>query len=598
MSTLRYLIRLTRYQPRYFVMLFARAVSIGLIPQGIALTSRAIFDNMTSEEAATVGFWSLAAILLALAVTRSLMIFGNIILSVRVEFTFATLLRKNVFDHILDQPGNNALPESTGEAVTRFREDIDYVNKYLQRIGFAFPLLVFGVIALYIMIGIDTVITFYVFLPLAVIMVTVSAASRWLRRFRLDNREATGDVTSLLGEMFGSVEAIKVANAESRMIAEFKRLNSRRKTYTIRDTLLTQSLNSVFQNSVTIGTGLILLIAASAMRDGSFTIGDFALFVSYLYMVGWLNTEVGAVLAEYRQTGVSFDRLRGLIPSAPPGRLVQHQRTYLAGDLPDVPFAAKTNAHRLDLVEVKGLTYRYGDNGRGIDDISLRVPRGSLTVVTGRIGSGKTTLLRVLLGLLPKDAGVVRWNGEPVDDLATFFVPPRSAYTSQVPRLFSEPLRDNILLGLPEDRIDLNAALNAAVMEQDIRELSDGLDTVVGRARRQALRRPDPPLRRREDVRPRPRAPRLRRPLVRPRRRHRAAALGPPVRASRRHRPRRLPPPRSPPPRRPRHRPQRRPSRSRRQPHRPPQHLRRNAPPLGRRGRGASRGRVAIRRRT
>ena len=139
MSTFRYLVRLTRYQPRYFVMLAARAVSIGLIPQGIALTSRAIFDNMTSEQAATVGFWSLAAILLALAVTRSLMIFGNIILSVRVEFTFATLLRKNVFDHILDQPGNNALPESTGEAVTRFREDVDYVNKYLQRIGFAFP---------------------------------------------------------------------------------------------------------------------------------------------------------------------------------------------------------------------------------------------------------------------------------------------------------------------------------------------------------------------------------------------------------------------------------------------------------------------------
>ena len=59
-------------------------------------------------------------------------------------------------------------------------------------------------------------------------------------------------------------------------------------------------------------------------------------------------------------------------------------------------------------------------------------------------------------------------------------MPPRSAYTSQVPRLFSEPLKDNILLGLPEDRIDLRAALNAAVMEQDVRELSDGLDTVVG----------------------------------------------------------------------------------------------------------------------
>ena len=480
MSTWRYLIRLARYQPRYFAMLGTRTVSIALIPQGVALTTRAIFDNITNEQAATMGFWSLAAILLALAVTRSFIIFGNVVLSVRVEFTFATLLRKNVFDHVLDQPGNQALPESTGEAVTRFREDIDYITRYLQRFGFALPLLVFAAVALYIMVQISPLITFAVFLPLALVMVTVSAATRWLRRFRIDNRKSTGDVTSLLGEMFGSVEAIKVANAEGRMLGELKRLNSRRKTYTIRDTLLTQALNSVFQNTVTIGTGLVLLIAASAMRSGSFTIGDFALFVSYLYTVGWLNTEVGGVLAEYRQTGVSFDRLEGLMTSAAPGSLVRHQRAHITGPLPEVPYTAKTDAHRLDLVEVDGLTYRYGGNGRGIEGIRLRVPRGSFTVVTGRVGSGKTTLLKVLLGLLPRDAGEVRWNGEPVDDLAAFFVPPRSAYTSQVPRLFSEPLRDNILMGLPGHRTDLDGAVHAAVLERDVEEMEDGLDTVVG----------------------------------------------------------------------------------------------------------------------
>ena len=301
-------------------------------------------------------------------------------------------------------------------------------------------------------------------------------------------------------------------------------------------------------------------------------------------MVGWLNSEIGGVLAEYRQTGVSFDRLRGLIPSATPGRLVQHQRAYLAGELPDVPFSTKTDAHRLDLVEAEGLTYRYGDNGRGIDNISLRVPRGSLTVVTGRIGSGKTTLLRVLLGLLTKDAGVVRWNGEPVDDLATFFVPPRSAYTSQVPRLFSEPLRDNILLGLPENKIDLNAALNAAVMEQDVRELSDGLETVVGARGVKLSGGRAPPLRRRQDVRPRPRIARLRRPVVRPRRRHRAATVGPPLPATRP-----LLPSSSPTAARPSDAPTTSSSskdgrvESRRRPLRPPQYLRRNAPPLGRR---------------
>jgi ATP-binding cassette subfamily B protein len=59
-------------------------------------------------------------------------------------------------------------------------------------------------------------------------------------------------------------------------------------------------------------------------------------------------------------------------------------------------------------------------------------------------------------------------------------MPPRSAYTAQVPLLFSEPLRDNILMGLPEEVVDLPAALHRAVMEQDIVELDGGLDTIIG----------------------------------------------------------------------------------------------------------------------
>jgi ATP-binding cassette subfamily B protein len=106
--------------------------------------------------------------------------------------------------------------------------------------------------------------------------------------------------------------------------------------------------------------------------------------------------------------------------------------------------------------------------------------RGDFVVVTGRIGSGKTTLLRVLLGLLPKDCGEIYWNGERVRDPAYFFIPPRSAYTSQIPLLFSESLRDNILLGIPESQANLSGALQSAVLEPDLEQLEDGLETVIG----------------------------------------------------------------------------------------------------------------------
>jgi ATP-binding cassette, subfamily B, bacterial len=140
----------------------------------------------------------------------------------------------------------------------------------------------------------------------------------------------------------------------------------------------------------------------------------------------------------------------------------------------------KSDAHRLERLEVRGLSYTYPGSSHGIENISLSIPRGSLTVITGRVGSGKTTLLRTLLGLLPHDAGEIRWNGERVEDPAAFLVPPRSAYTAQVPRLFSETLRDNILMGLPEDHVDLAGAIQLAVMEHDLTLMPKGLDTLIG----------------------------------------------------------------------------------------------------------------------
>lgn len=145
-----------------------------------------------------------------------------------------------------------------------------------------------------------------------------------------------------------------------------------------------------------------------------------------------------------------------------------------------MPYPKKRPDDRLERLEVHGLTYRFPGTDNGIENINLSLARGSFTVVTGRVGAGKTTLLRTVLGLLPRDTGTITWDGVDIDDAATCFVPQRSAYTPQVPRLFIEPLRDNILMGLPEQQVDLAGALRMGVLEQDVALLERGLDTVVG----------------------------------------------------------------------------------------------------------------------
>src|SRR5262249_47393864 len=172
------------------------------------------------------------------------------------------------------------------------------------------------------------------------------------------------------------------------------------------------------------------------------TVGDFALFVYYLSWITELTTVSGRLLTNYRQLSVSFARMSALLRGAPSQDLMAHGPVYVQGEPPELPGAERTPADRLAVLDVRGLTYHYPDTDRGIENVSFQVRRGSFVVVTGRIGSGKTTLLQTLLGLLPKEAGEILWNGRCAEDPASFFVPPRSAFTAQVPRLFSETLKD------------------------------------------------------------------------------------------------------------------------------------------------------------
>jgi ATP-binding cassette subfamily B protein len=196
--------------------------------------------------------------------------------------------------------------------------------------------------------------------------------------------------------------------------------------------------------------------------------------------IGEFTGFIGFLTARYKQAGVGIKRLLTLMGDRPHEELVSAAPIYEDEKYPPIPFVAKTEAHKLKTLEVRGLSYVHPSSGRGIHDIAFKMQRGDFVVITGRIGSGKTTLARVLLGLLPADSGTVLWNGEPVQDLAEFFVPPRCAYTAQVPRLFSTALRENLLMGMPADQVDLHAAMHLAAMDADLQTLEKGLDTAVG----------------------------------------------------------------------------------------------------------------------
>lgn len=478
MSTWTFMRKLVFYRPVLFLLNIVTWVTIYSIPILPGLVTKQFFDTLAGTSQYSFSVWTLIIFMLAAAIARVIAIYMGFLTDFNFRFRIGGLVRRNLLQHVLKQPGARAIPCSPGEAISQFRDDVGQIEETASWIADVIGILFFSVGAFIILLNINAELTLWVFLPLVVIITIAQMSTALLHKYRAASRASTAGVTEAISEMFSSVQAIQVASAQKRVIHRFEQLNDRRRFSVLKDKLFTQLLNSIFANMSSIGIGLVLLLAAKEIQAGSFSIGDFAIFVYYLTMVTDFIQRLGKFLTFYKQTSVSKTRLEHLLQGAKVNKLVESHPLYLRTPHPEPEPMIKRAEDRLELVEVNSLTYHYPGSNRGVESINLHIPRHSFTVITGRIGSGKTTLVRTLLGLLPHEQGDIRWNGEVVEDPGSFFISPRSAYTPQVPRLYSETLRQNILLGLPDEPETLSTAIHMAVMEWDVLELENGLDTL------------------------------------------------------------------------------------------------------------------------
>ncbi|HTK09359.1 MAG TPA: ABC transporter ATP-binding protein [Ktedonobacteraceae bacterium] len=471
---------LIKYRPWPYVVYSFFHIAFALLQVIPGLIEKSVFDTVTGAAPATIGLWGLIALYISTELVRHAMSFGEIWGYWTFLYTTGGLLRFNLFASILRRPGAKAFPVAVGDTINRFQNDVNETSDFPMWIPDIVGQTVATLLAIIIMARINLTITLVIFVPLAVTLAAARVAWGRIHHYAHANRMATGRVTGFLGELFASVQAVKIANAERDIVGHLRTLNHVRRKAAVRARVFDDLLVSISDNATTFGIGVILLLAGQAMANKTFTVGDFALFIYYLWFTTDTPARWGAFMGDYKQQEVSIERMIELIPDEAPQVLMRHAPVYEREQLPALTYSEKTSAHRLEILKVQGLTYHHPGTTNGISDIHLQIKRGSFMVITGRIGSGKTTLLRTLLGLLQKEAGEIYWNEQLVSDPANFFKPPYSAYTAQVPRLFSDTLTNNILLGIPEQCADLPGALHSAVMEADVQAMPAGLATVIG----------------------------------------------------------------------------------------------------------------------
>jgi ATP-binding cassette subfamily B protein len=461
-------------------MLWALSHSLPIVT---GLILKAVFDRLTGDRPAYTSALSLLAVLVAAEVGRAVVGWGAMAAWPGWWQVVGAWVRANLLWSVLCAPGppSDRLPASPGEAIGRFRDDVEdliwFVDVWVDVAGGV----VFTVAAVAVMATRNLLVTLVVIIPLVGVLLTTRWLSNLIRHNHQRMREQGSSVTDFIADLFAGVLTLKTAGAEDRALARFRERNARRRQAAMRAQLATDLMASVSSASVGISVGLVLLLGAVAMRQGSFTVGDLALFTSYAGALTGLPRWLGRMIARQRQAQVALHRLARLEPDrrvdqvlAPTPFPANAQPWALVSD----PRPAAGPGFRS--LDVSGLTARYAFGGAGVVAVDLFIPSGSLTVITGAVGSGKTTLIRALLGLIPIESGSIRWNGKPVHDPGTLLVPPRVAYAGQVPRLFSATLEENLRLGWPGSVDDLRRALGAAQFEGDLEALPLGFATVIG----------------------------------------------------------------------------------------------------------------------
>src|SRR5512139_881075 len=354
----RVILEMVRFRPWFW---FVDLVSVALVrfcfQIAPALIIKAFFDMLTGDAKLTFGIWAIVAFSIAAWLGRVLGSYGFYYADVPIFADIPTLLRKNLLRYILKRPGASSLPDSPGEAVNRFKKDVEEIPLFVILINDILVGLVIVAVAIILMTRINTSVTVMALIPLVLVGIIANIASSRIEHYRRASRQASGAVTGFIGEFFGAVQAVKVATAEKNVIGHFHRLNEDRRKLTVREKLFDEVLGSIYRNTATLGTGVILILIGQSMRAGSFTLGDFSLFVYLLQSMGDLTTFAGMLAARYKQLDVSVQRMYRLMENAPLDALVQRSHVDLNGPLPEVTYLAKSAPDRLNELTAANLTF-------------------------------------------------------------------------------------------------------------------------------------------------------------------------------------------------------------------------------------------------
>lgn len=318
------------------------------------------------------------------------------------------------------------------------------------------------------MAAIDARLTVLALVPVTGLPLAMIVLGRRIHHRSLAIQEHFGTITSFVHEHLSGVRVVRAYRQEAAETRHFLVLNEE---YVARNLALAR-LQGVFHSLLALfgglGSAVLLFVGGRLVMQGQVSIGAFVAFGVYLVTLVWPMIALGWAVNLVQRGAAAMTRINQLFAERPAIASPPRPR-------PLAPATARSLAF-------EGVWFRYpGAEERGwvLKDVSFTVPAGSSLAIVGATGAGKSTIADLIVRIYDPDRGRILLDGIDIRELDLAELRRAIGFVAQETFLFSETVRDNILLGAPDDG-RLERAAGVAHLTEALSSLPQGWDTLLG----------------------------------------------------------------------------------------------------------------------
>jgi ATP-binding cassette subfamily B multidrug efflux pump len=411
--------------------------------------------------------WLYAGLILLLVSVEGGFRYGMRMILIGVSREIEYELRNRVLAQLVLLPPAYYQRNRVGELMSRASNDMSAVRQVLgPGIMYTANTVASFLGAVALMLAISPRLTLLALVPLALVSVLVRHYGRRIQEQFERVQAQLAELSALAQENLAGARVVRAYAQEPHEQARFAAANEE---YVARNRVLVRTTGILYpgiQFLMGIGSLTVVWLGGRMVIAGSMTLGAFVAFGAYLAMLNWPMIALGWVVNLFERGEASMGRIDAILDAVP------EIADAGAQPLPEIRGE----------VELRSLSFAYGDGPHVLHEISLQVPAGSTLAIVGPTGAGKTTLVNLLPRLWDPPPGTLFVDGRDVRTLPLAQLRGAIGFVPQESFLFSDTVLANVALGLASSDGEGRAewASEVAQLTRDVNEFPLGFATAVG----------------------------------------------------------------------------------------------------------------------